>query len=333
MNINLKQSKLFVVWKIYQRRAESLSNKLDFDVRYFHYSWEEKSKLHKLVSYIFKSIATIKLLIEIKPNVLIVQLPPTILLYIATLYSWMSGAKLICDCHNAMIDGVWRKLPYAVSCLDRADAVLVHNPDICEMAQKYNIKATVSRDPLPDISGLQESNILDKHSLQKNTYVLVPWNFASDEPLGELMDTAKLCPDIIFVATWFSERLPENILKEKPKNMLFTGYLNPEDFNYIISCAGLILALTTREGTQLSSASEAIAYEVPLVISDMQLSRSLYGDKVVYVENYPDSILVGIRDVLNNYAAKQHSIAELKRGIEKELDSEIEAVKQLLVDC
>ena len=53
------REKPFIVWKKYQRRAEVLAPLLDLKIVYFHHAWEERSKIHKALSYIFKSIATL----------------------------------------------------------------------------------------------------------------------------------------------------------------------------------------------------------------------------------------------------------------------------------
>lgn len=327
----MSDKKIFIIWKVYQRRAESLAENLDLDIRYVHYSWEEKSKVHKLFSYILKSISTILILVREKPNFLFIQLPPTPLLYIVNIYKNFTGSEFIADCHNAMIDGPWRKLPFAVSCLKKSKAVLVHNADISTMAKKFNIDTTVSKDPLPYVEEkLDVSNVLDKFQLVSKKYILAPWNFASDEPLEELMQAAKLTPDIIYVATWFTERLSEDIKSIAPENVVFTGYLEKIDFNYLIAHAGAIIALTYREGTQPSSASEAIAFKVPLIISSIKTAKLLYGPNVIYVDNNPESISDGAQEAILNNSKWRSEISSLKEKFDDELSLELELLRELI---
>ena len=53
-----------MVWKIYQRRVESLADELDLVIYHYHYKWEERSKLLKAASYLLKFINTLIINIE-----------------------------------------------------------------------------------------------------------------------------------------------------------------------------------------------------------------------------------------------------------------------------
>lgn len=319
---------LYIVWKVYQRRAESIGGKLDFVVKYIHYSWEEKSAFFKALSYIVKLCITLAHFIRYRPNVVILQLPPTLLLYLGWVYCRLSGATFIADCHNSMIQSFWGKWPLVNRMLAAPTRVLVHNEQVLECARQIGINAVVVRDPLPVIFHVKGS--VEKWGIEKGDYVLVPWSFASDEPLEELAEAARLTPHIKYVSTWFVERLSTHLRNKMPDNILFTGFLEVDDFNCLFANAGAVLSLTTREGTQPSAASEAISFEVPLVLSDIDTTRKLYKDAPVFVKNTPASIAKGIEIALKNRVILRSKMAELKLAMNEELNSELTAFFKLL---
>jgi glycosyltransferase involved in cell wall biosynthesis len=325
----VNEKPIFVIWKVYQRRAESLATKLGLNVIYYHLPWEERSKAHKLVSYFFKLVRTATDLVHYKPKILFVQLPPSPLLYLIALYSRFSGCKFIADCHNAMIDGPWIKFPFAVASLKKAQCVLVHNPDIANMAREYGLNVVVSRDQLPDVPKYADEQVLDTFNLKKGQYIIVPWNFASDEPIREFAECAQALPDVQFVATWFKERLDSELLNAMPKNVHFTGFLEVDIFNQLFHHAGAALSLTIREGTQPSAASEAIAFGIPVVVSDLQTTRRLYGDKVIFVRNEPQSIADGLTQALSDPVWRE-KIKELRLEFDKQLQEEVDDLRTVL---
>jgi glycosyltransferase involved in cell wall biosynthesis len=228
-----------------------------------------------------------------------------------------------------MIDGPWIKFPFAVASLKRAQYVLVHNPDIADMARKYGLDVTVSRDQLPKVPQYVDDQVLEKFNLKKGQYVIVPWNFAADEPIREFSECARALPEVQFVATWFKERLNNELLKAMPGNVCFSGFLEVDIFNQLFYHAGAALSLTIREGTQPSAASEAIAFGIPVVVSDLQTTRRLYGDKVVFVRNEPQSIAEGLTQALSDPVWRD-KIKELRLEFDAQLQKEVDNLRSII---
>ena len=321
---------VFVAWIIFQRRTESLANIFNLETKHYYHSWENRSKLHKLWSYGLKTIHTLNDLISIKPKVIFLQLPPIPALYIIALYCRLTGCKYIADCHNVMIYGRNINFPFVKSLLRKADALLVHNEDVEVYADKFSLKAITLRDPLPNLTNTKNIQLLKIYGLTQGTYIIVPWSFASDEPISELFQAANLMPQIKFVMTWFSEKLPQNMRNSIPGNLVLTGYLDDSEFNAVFSQAGAALVLTNREGTQPSAASEAIVLSVPLVLSDLKTTRKLYEDIPIYVQNTPESIRAGLLKALDERAECIEKIIAFDKRYKKSLDDEIVDVKKML---
>ena len=276
---NISEKNLFIVWNPFQRRAQSLGRMLGLVVRYYHFSWEERGKLFKLLSYVAKSLITLLDLLRYRPPFVFIQLAPTPLLYIVAIYCAFTKAQYISDCHNTMIyDDHWIKWPFAKKLLYRSFIMLVHNEDVRKKAEAIGLRPFVLRDPLPVISVPKDIDEIGGINIKEKKYVIVPCGMAIDEPVEELFIAARAVPEALFVLTWFVDKLHPSLREEASDNILFTGFLDEPYFNSLYANANAALVLTTREGTQPSGASEAIALGVPLVISDIETTRRLYMD-------------------------------------------------------
>ncbi len=321
---------LFIVWRIFQRRSESLARCFDLEIKYYYADWEEKSKFHKALSYVFKTAGTLRDMIRCKPEILFIQLPPTPVLYLAATYCYFTKCRLVADCHNAMIYSKWLKWPFALSLLRNADAALVHNEDVEQQALRLGLKTITLRDPLPQLEMDNRRKAADIADTGAGDYVMVPWSFSPDEPIEELFQAAESLPAVKFLMTWFAERLPQEIRDRVPSNLVLTGYLDDGDFNALFSQASAVLVMTTREGTQPSAASEAIVLGVPLIVSDLQTTRRLYEDVPVYIANDAAGISEGVRTALATRDVLRQRILGFKNKFEMRLKEEIDQVEQML---
>ena len=121
-----------------------------------------------------------------------------------------------------------------------------------------------------------------------------------------------------------------NFRAEAPDNIRFTGFLDEPYFNALYANANAAIVLTTREGTQPSGASEAIALGVPLVISDIDTTRRLYKDAPIFVKNESDSIAKGVRVGLAEYHELAKRITDLKNTLKKDVEVQVSALKKLM---
>ncbi len=326
------KKRVFIVWKNFQRRVEVLAPVLDLEVFYFHYDWEEDSKILKFLSYFPKFVATLKCLFQNKPYLIFVQFPPTPALYCVALYSMLSGSKYVMDCHNSMINSHWSKWIFAKRLLSRG-LVIVHNDHIAEQVRnEMGLSPVVLRDGIMNIRSTTKENahFLKNLGLSPKNYVLLPWTFSPDEPVQEAIDAARMLPEINFVMTWYKEKMSPDLLKSLPRNLVLTGFLPEDDFNFLFSSAGVALVLTRWESTQLSGMQEAMAFEVPAVVSDLQTTRFLYKDAPVYVNNDPESIAEGVQNAFRNKNELAMKMGRLKMGTKEEFEKQIATLEKLI---
>lgn len=265
---------LFIIWKAYQRRVDAFKERLGARAIYLHYAWEERSKLHKAVSYVAKFYETWRLLFRHKPAMFYVQAPPTFPVYAAFFYSVLTGAKYIVDAHNPMISGsFWNRMPLAKAVLRKAATVIVHNAFVAQQAQAQQLPHTVLMDRPPEIS--LKPTALPERLNGKNgrPRVVVPCSYDVDEPLAELQKATSELSHVDFYLTWYIEKMPAQFASRFGKNVIFTGFLPLPEFNGLLASADAILVLTTQDGTQPSGATEALAFAKPLIVSDLQIIR------------------------------------------------------------
>lgn len=333
MDVTMKTNNggVYVVWTVFQRRAQSLGMMLDMDVRYYHYGWEEKGKVFKAMAHLMKFTATLRDLLRSRPRVVMLQLAPTTLLYAAAAYRLLTGASYVADCHNTMIyDDHWIRWPFARALLRRSLVTIVHNTDVQREADAIGISSTILRDPLPVMEvpdGLLQVGGID---LDGTLYVIIPGSMAPDEPIGELFEAAATLPDVLFVMTWYAHKLPEAFRDKAPANVRFTGFLDEPEFNTLYAKANAAIVLTTREGTQPSGASEAIAFGVPLVVSDIATTRRLYGDSPVYVDNSAFSIAAGVKQAVETHDEVATRVVGLRDDLRDEARRQVNELKMLI---
>jgi glycosyltransferase involved in cell wall biosynthesis len=262
-----------------------------------------------------------------RPKLVFLQLPPTPALYIVGVYCLVTRTPYIADCHNAMFMEWWIKWPFARALLRRASAVLVHNNDVRDYAERNGVRAMVIRDPLPQGKAAGDTGVVGRFGLTPGAYVIVPWNLATDEPIAEFIDAVRSLPDIKFAMTWFTERLPEELRHNLPDNLVFTGYLEIDEFNDLFMRAGAAISLTTQKGTQPSAAAEAVAFGIPIILSDTETARLLYRDVPVFVDNNPDSIANGISALVSHAALHRQKVIDFKATLKRELEEELSILK------
>ncbi len=330
--MSIQRKGVFIAWVEYQRRVEVLAPFLGLDIYYFSYAWETKSKIQKLFSYLLKSIQTLKCLFQSKPDLVLVQFPPAPALYCVAFYSWLTGARYVSDCHLGITNENWLKWAYVKKLLTRGQ-VIVHNTHLVEQV-KVDLQVTpfVLRDGVAKKQSIHLGNtaLLERLGLSLQKYVIFPCSFSVDEPLQEMIEAARLLPEIKFVMTWHSEKLPKQMRETLPPNIVLTGFLQVDDYNCLFANSGLALVLTKHEAVQLSGMQEAMAFEIPAVVSDLNTTRFLYKDCPVYVKNNSQTIADGIIYAFQNRLKLEETMKRLRVESEQEFLEQVTQLKWLL---
>lgn len=303
---------LYIAWTEFQRRQLSMAHLMGFECLFFPVE-RRASKLRKVALYAGAFWRSLEAMWQHKPSVVWVQLPQTPALWAAQLYRLFVNRQLriVADCHNAMFREPWNRLPLGNWSVSHASLILVHNDDMLSKARQQGFpegRTLVVEDPPADIpSGLPVPPCVADLS---GPFVVFPASFAADEPIAELIEAARLCPEVTFVVTGNPKRYADqNAIRQSPVNLRFVGYLPWGEFDGLIANATAVLALTRFDGIQLSVCGEAVGAGRPLVCSGTPLLRRLFPKGSFFVEGEtPVDLVDAVRRAL---AGKEFASEEM----------------------
>jgi glycosyltransferase involved in cell wall biosynthesis len=249
-------------------------------------------------------------LLKRRPSTLWLQLPQTPLLWLALLYrvSVDSRLRIVADCHNAMFQPPWSRLPGGQAALLRADLVLVHNADMLDRALALGLplaRVRVLEDVPPRRTGQPPAPQADDTEApvpalfagRPRPWVVFAGSYGRDEPVAELLAAARLAGrgTIAVTGRLSNARRNGHDLSAPPANVVLTDYLPVAEFDRLLALCDLVLAFTRFDGIQLSVCNEALGFGKPLVMSATPLLQRLFGGAAVAVDSAdPASIDAGI---------------------------------------
>ena len=325
-----QKRQVFIAWTPYIRRPESMQRYFGYDLYFLPLPFHRRAL--KPLGYLINSLKTLRIFVRDRPDIVWIQLAPSVLLYVAYLYKVINrSARIVADCHNSMFNPLWLNLPFAQYFLERCQIVLVHNDNVMAHAEKQGIAGgkLVKLETRP---AQVQCNSDEEGSGYERPWVLFPCSFDRDEPVDVVFKAATLIPDVIVTVTGNTSRAAgRHDLSNLPPNIRLTGFLPREKFNELLCSADLLLGLTTSNDVQLSVANEAVGAEKPMVISDTKLLRSLFYKGTVYVETMnADSIALGIRSALDKLSVLTSEVRQLKKEREARWSAQAEYVHDCL---
>ena len=318
---------LCVVWTQYQRRAESICQELGYEVWYCPPPFEKRAL--KPLSYLIQSAKMLVKIVRSKPAVVWFQMPPNFLVFIGDIAVALTGRRtlLVADCHNASLRKPWSTSPLSRRSLSHAQFILVHNAEVYQQALELGIdekKLLIVEDlPASPVAGASRMEL-------PHPYAIVPCSFHPDEPILELLETARLRPDIHFMVTGNLNRARlHGFVAAAPENVHFVGFLDQSDYDYLLINADIVMGLTKYEGIQLSVAAEGLGAERPMVLSKTQILQKMFKDAACYTTHEPKAMAASISTaieqadalVVNAKALKAQRIADWRATVKPILRS------------
>jgi hypothetical protein len=295
---------LYFAWTGFQRRPVSMAPHFGFDTIFMPVE-RRVSKIRKIMTYLKYGWRTLTTLARTRPAVVWVQLPQVPLMWVALLYRsfFRRDAVVIADCHNAMFRPPWSKVPLGLSMLARCNIVLVHNTDVLEAAVQLGVKRArmmVVEDPpasFPLVGPFLGAGDMP------HPWLVFPASFAQDEPVAELIEAARMTPNVSVLITGNVRNCREpDLIDSAPANVRFLGFLSRDDFEALIVGCDAVIAFTRFDGIQLSVCGEAVGAGKPMLISDTATLRRLFPDGTVFVNSSdPVAIASGVSRLLSNH--------------------------------
>jgi glycosyltransferase involved in cell wall biosynthesis len=289
---------MFVSWAKL-RRADTIAAKLgmpSYTVRYFYAG---TPLLLTIWKYFLQAVRTFFLLLKQRPAVVFVTSPPVFAVAPVWLYASLFRARYVVDHHSGcFLERSWQRWDRLQGFFARHATInLVHNRENAREAERWHARTFVfpSLPPLdlPALAGPRPPG--RKGAAPGAQRVVYICSFKSDEPFDTFFAAAKDLPSVEFFVTG---RPPEKLHSDLPTNVQLTGFLREKDYLALLISADLIVALTTRGGTLLYGAQEAIALAKPLLLSRMPTLEAYFSGGAVFAANEPESLREGIRSAL-----------------------------------
>jgi glycosyltransferase involved in cell wall biosynthesis len=110
-----------------------------------------------------------------------------------------------------------------------------------------------------------------------------------------VLEAARRVPEADVLVTG---RAPAGLEARLPGNVRLTGFLTDEAYSSLLRSAGVIVALTLRQGTLLYGAQEAMALHKPLIVSKTSTLEAYFGGGPLFSENEPEALAALLRQAL-----------------------------------
>jgi glycosyltransferase involved in cell wall biosynthesis len=305
---------IFIAWgpPSHANRTRVFAENLGIDVLHV-FSTRRRGALAAPIKYPYQAIATVVYLIRRRPDVVLVQNPPSFAAVLIAVYSVFTGARFVVDAHtDAFVRAAWtrpRRLYRWVA--RRAVATIVTNEHLADRVRAWGADACVIRDiptrfdPSP-------------YELGPEFNVAVVSTFAGDEPIDEVIAAARSLPDVRFHVTGDTNRENASIPTSLPDNVELTGFLPLDQYYGLLSNSDAVMSLTTRNHTMQRGACEALWLGKPIVTSDWPLLRDYFRKGSVHVDNTEAGVREGIDRIRGDVDRYRREIVELQAEVAAE---------------
>jgi glycosyltransferase involved in cell wall biosynthesis len=275
--------------------------------------------------YVLQSIRTLWVLFRRAPRAVHVQNPPFLCSAVVWVYCVVARARFAVEFHSAAFGRAWRwALPVQRWLARRAAANVVTNEHWARLVRSWGGHALVMYDaflPLPPGR---------PYAVGPGPTVAFLGTFADDEPVAEVLEAARLLPDVQFYVTGDATKAPHALVAGAPPNVHFTGFLEPNgEYLGLLRAVDVAIVLTTRDHTLQLAGCEAISVGTPIVTSDWPYLRELFELGAVFAAPTAESIRAGVAKALaerNELAAQTAALTALRRDEWKRQLEELDEV-------
>lgn len=300
---------LVIVWgpPSHGPRSRILAAGLEMDVVFVHRT-RRRGLLAAPMKYPYQAVETLRLLRRRRPDLIVVQSPPSLAAWTVALYARRAGVPFVIDAHtDALLTPYWtwpRWLTRRVA--RRAAATLVTNVHLAGIVRSWGARAIV----VPDVPVELEAGSAPERD--DRFTVTVVSSFGPDEPLSAILEAAARLPDVAFLVTGSLTadrgRRPASV----PPNVRFTDYLPDPTYHGLLRSSDAVLCLTTRDHTMQRGACEALAMGTPIITSRWPVLEEHFHKGAVHVDNSPEGIRDGVDAVRAEPERLRREVVELR---------------------
>lgn len=261
-----------------------------------------------LFKYLSQMVHTLFVLISNRPKYIFVMAPPVAAVLPVWLYARFTRARFIIDAHTAAFaDRRWQLLQFIQRFFSRrALSTLVTNGHWRDLVESWRARSDIVPDvpvlfPVPSYSELPEA-----------PNILVVCTYTYDEPISELLDAARLVPEVHFHFTGDFRRLDARVRGGKPDNVTFTGFLRADKYAGMLMRCTAVMCVTTVDHTMQRGAYEAAYLGRPIITSNFDILRAAFPVGAVFVAGSSEAMAAGVREMCQDVSRYEREAGELR---------------------
>ena len=286
---------MLIYYGLGTRRGKDLCHELNG--HYFQSNINlRQGNIIKAFDYFYFSIKDIIELWKLHPHIIIIELAQSVMmLFVANgLRIFVPTLKIVPDCHTASYIPNGRNFigftPIKKKLVKRCKAIILHNKESMELGLHKN-------------QFVIESKIPDRkvNSKGKNKNITFITSCNPDEPIELIFEVSKHFGkkfEVYFTGDY--NKINKILFANKPDSIIGTGYLSDINYDELIGNSLVLVVLTERDYTLLYGGREAIAYNIPVVLSKNNSNSTYFNKGVVLVNNSVSEIVNGINYAIEN---------------------------------
>jgi len=327
-----KSKKIFIIWGQEAELSRYLALGLGAELKSVYHKNIFGLNLPWPLRYLTQSLATLFILFNERPGIVIVQNPPVLAPFVALLYCRLFNSKLAIDSHTAaFLDYKWQKFDWLYKFVAKQAAVnSCHNYKNLEILKKWGIEPSMVMqffNPVYDLNKLARP--LNDLKIEKAIYksklpIMMVNRFAADDDWKTVVATARIMPETDFFITGNPADV-KGELGDLPANVYLTGYLKNQEFLKLMSLVKVVLTFSLRPDTSLWSIRETMALTKPFVTSDSEVLRRNFESVAIFSKSDPLEIKEKIIEALNQESEIKNKI---KVFLEKDRQRWYNEIKQ-----
>jgi GT2 family glycosyltransferase len=307
---NDRTKPIFISWTKENGRSEDLAKTLGADLVSIYPSG------NLLMRYAKSSIRSYQILRSLNvETAAFMMLPPMPLALVAKSARRGSPSKNFFDLHTGFFhDPKWRWLSGVALRTMRGSIAIVTNENLQRICRRAGVESVILHDvlrPLPSTG------------TEQGTDVVCPVSYSNDEPIDAILDAASSLPHTNWVLTG---RAPAMVVKKAPPNIRFTGFVEDDEYDRLISQAGIVLALTNRKDTMQRAAYEAILRGVPVVTSEFDVLQQFFEDAALYVVQGETNLTEQVANALEN---RDFLVRQGKLVLDRRIHEQVHALAKI----
>jgi glycosyltransferase involved in cell wall biosynthesis len=319
---------LFLSWGAVAGRSAEIAAALGGESRAY-FAPGPRRRPPVLARYVVSSLLTGATLLARRPRVVVVTNPPVPAALVSWFWARLVGSVLVLDSHPG---GFGAQGDTASARLQRLHRFVARRSAFCLVADEawrarlaeWGVEGVVVHEapdswdcPVPDPG--------------ERLRVLCVGRFAPDEPVRELLDAARLVPEMDLLVTGDPKACAPELVGGAPANVTFLGFLGAADYHRAVVESDAVVTLTTEPTSVMRAAYEAVYANRPLVVSDWPVSRALFGS-AVHVVHTPEALAEGLRRLAADYPSLLASAESARRDQLARWQSQREELERRLSD-